>query len=169
MKKPVFLFSLIYLLWGTFGLLTAQTLDFDTSLTFNSKPKIEIKVNKIYDENGNLIGYDSTYVWSYSNGSFSREFTIHPDSLFKQFTPWFNEQLNGDFFEPFSHKIFNDSTLYFNFFNDDHFFDQWRNEIFDVQKEMEKMDSLKQIFFQQFFNEEKNHISSPDVSGRQAN
>ncbi len=33
----------------------------------NKKPDEQIKVDKEYDENGNLIRYDSTYVWSWSS------------------------------------------------------------------------------------------------------
>ena len=46
--------------------LQAQSIN-DTTAINGVKPTIKIKVNKIYDENGNVVGYDSTYVWSYSN------------------------------------------------------------------------------------------------------
>lgn len=47
----------------------------------NQQPKVDIKVNKELDENGNIIRYDSTYTYSYSfsGDEFPENF---PDSLF---------------------------------------------------------------------------------------
>jgi len=48
------------------AMISAQTIT-DTVSIEHGKPHVNIKVNKVYDENGNMAGYDSTYVWSYSN------------------------------------------------------------------------------------------------------
>ena len=52
------------------------------------EPKIDIRVNKKYDEAGNQIGFDSTYTSYYSNVEGD---TILMDSLFKQFNPFFKD------------------------------------------------------------------------------
>jgi len=38
----------------------------DTTLISGNQPKEDIKVNKEYDKDGNLIRYDSTYTYYYS-------------------------------------------------------------------------------------------------------
>jgi hypothetical protein len=149
MKKLVSLLTVL-----TFFLVSslyAQTID-DTINTGINKPKVEIKVNKVYDENGNVIEYDSVYTWSYSNSTGNVRINIDPDSLFRQFIPWFGEHLNA-FSNPFSSKVLNDSTMYLDFFNNDHFFDQWQDELFDFRNEMRRMDSLKRVFFDKFLKE----------------
>lgn len=45
-----------------------------------SEPKVDIKVNREYDENGNVIRYDSTYTSTWSSPGFSGTL---PDSLFR--------------------------------------------------------------------------------------
>lgn len=40
--------------------------DNEDSLKTN-QPQVNYKVNKQYDENGNLVGYDSTFTYSYSS------------------------------------------------------------------------------------------------------
>ena len=125
----------------------------DTVTINNGKPQVTIKVNKVYDENGNVVGYDSTYVWSYSNSKSETTPDINPDSLFRAFKPWFEQQLDVPS-SPFSKDFFNDSTMYLDFFNNEHFFDQWQNELFDFNNEIKKMDSLKQLFFKRYLNEE---------------
>ena len=70
-------------------------------------PKEDIRVNREFDENGNLIKFDSTYTYRWSNDT----------TLIQSFTP---EDLSI-FFRNQS-KIFNDSTFFGDLFFDD--FDQ---------------------------------------------
>ncbi len=150
MKKLLFVLVML-----TAGLTTvsAQNL-IDTTQMDGNKPKIRIKVNKIYDENGNVVGYDSTYAWSWSNEETDTVFNINPDSLFNRFRPYFDEHFLH-IPDPFTNGFFNDSSLYFDFFNNEHFFDTWQDELFHFKKEIERMDSLKQQFFKQYLEEQK--------------
>ena len=134
-------------------MVSAQSVNDTTNVELN-KPQIKIKVNKIYDENGNVVGYDSTYVWSYSNTTNGKSITINPDSLLSRFKPYFDEhfQMPSD---PFSGKFFNDSSIYFDFFRNDHFFDQWQNQLFNFKQDIERMDSLKKRFFKKYIQEQK--------------
>src|SRR5690242_16090157 len=50
------------------------------------KPKVDIKVNRRYDEKGNMIGFDSTYTSYYSNISGD---TAQMDSLMGRFDRYF--------------------------------------------------------------------------------
>ncbi len=147
------LFFLVFIIAGV--TVRSQSI-IDTATVNSGKPHIQIKVNKVYDEDGNIVGYDSTYVWSYSNGTSQIGGSINPDSLFDAFKPWFNNQMN-QFSDPFSEHFFNDSTMYLDFFNNEHFFDQWKDELFNFNSEMQRMDSLKRIFFKRYLQEEQHN------------
>lgn len=84
-------------------------------------PNEQIIVTKEFDENGNLIGYDSTYIHSWSNDS-NFHFSFNEDLIFGEQFPDINDLL-GDFL--------GDSTFFdspfpsnngFPFFDDDDFF-----------------------------------------------
>ncbi len=140
---------------------SAQNL-IDTTQWNGNKPQIKIKVNKIYDENGNVIGYDSSYAWSWSNVMGDTSFFINSDSLFGRFRPYFDEHFMH-IPDPFSNRFFNDSSMYFDFFNNDHFFDTWQDELFHFKKEIERMDSLKQHFFREYLEKEKGKRSKGKI------
>jgi hypothetical protein len=53
--------------------------------------------------------------------------------------------------------------MYLDFFNNDHFFDDWQNELFNFQDEMKHLDSLKQLFFNKFLEEEKKKVKKDKV------
>lgn len=140
------------ILWGVFMIFVtlghAQIVN--DSLQKQSQPKIQVKVNKVYDENGNVVRYDSVYTWSYHSGN-----QIDVDSLMRKFMPYFQEHLKDSLAGGFIHPVFplTDSTLMLDFFNNDHFFDQWHEQLFDLKHQMQVMDSLKRQFFKQFLRE----------------
>jgi len=117
-----------------------------------NQPHVSIKVNKQYDENGNLIAEDSSYVWTYSNVQ-GDSLTIPADSVWTRFQPFFNENFPSLFRQHFNNRMKNDSTFIPEFFNDDFFFHQWKNDFFDMNKMFHRMDSLKNEFFNQNFPE----------------
>ena len=91
----------------------------------NNKPKVDIKVNKQVDKNGNITSYDSTYSWSWSSdGSIPEDI----DSIFKSFH---NENFNFSIFNDslffsmplgFNPSVLNDSIGNHEFYKD--FFDE---------------------------------------------
>jgi hypothetical protein len=106
----------------------------------NNSPQTDIKVNKEYDENGNLIRYDSTYTYFYSSEGDPINFNLN-DSLF----------MNDRFF---SNGLFNDSDFFMfpgipsfeDFFNNDNFimndpffqdFEKLHQEMIDKMKNMQ--------------------------------
>ena len=116
----------------------------------SNKPKTDIKVNKEYDEDGNLIRYDSTYSYYYSNIENNK---MLEDSIFNQFESFFNEKyvfpqdmLFNDFFD-------NDSTLNSGFYRKDYFSNQFRKNIEQMNKMFMEMDSVKNHFFMKQFKE----------------
>lgn len=109
-------------------------------------PKVNINVNKEYDEEGNLIGFDSTYSYSYSNvGDDSLNLDI--DSLFNGFSPSFFRHSPGIWSRHFDDLFFNDSLLHNNFFNDDYFFNRFERNLLEPDDVFRRMDSLKNKYF----------------------
>lgn len=115
-------------------------------------PKKDIKVNKEYDENGNLIRYDSTYVYSWSSDSTHHFFN---DSAFfnrmdmSKMHKRMQEQLSR-FFGPDSLRQGNNGNPFFSddFFNDDFF----SNDFFDssmFRRKFHQRDSSQSDFFQE--------------------
>lgn len=144
-------------------------------------PQEKSIVNKEYDENGNLIQYDSTYVWQWNSDStmnfsfddnfaFGKEFpamfgVFFNDSIFEQFGflndhqfPSFNDD---DFFRQFQHS-FPDSAFFkdFTFEQDSNFNFQFGPQFhgnFDFQELEELQKQLQEQFKQHSF-------SVPDVN-----
>lgn len=108
------------------------------------KPKTNIIVNKEYDKNGNLIRYDSTYSYFYSN--IKNDSTL-ADSSFTDFQKYLYKSF-PDFQTPFFNDMFfEDSLLNYDFYKKDFF-----SKRFELNKKMfnemfEKMDSLKNKFY----------------------
>jgi len=113
-----------------FGICLAQSKD----LKKNS-PKEDIKVNKKYDEKGNLIQYDSTYTYNWSSDT----------TLMNQMSPGDMKNLFGDHF-----KFFNDSSMMRNFFFDD--FDQMFSSHFGMMPDSTMMKKFGMEHFQDFDN-----------------
>jgi hypothetical protein len=104
------------------------------------KPDENITVNKEYDENGNLIRYDSIYSYSYSsNGKLN-------DSLKQQFQKYFNSHnfINDSFFDDFFGK---DSSAGGGFYPDNFFQKGFINQDRYIEQMMKRMDSIQQLFF----------------------
>ncbi|MDM8160533.1 hypothetical protein QUH73_11965 [Labilibaculum sp. K2S] len=114
---------------------------FSQNKVTKTKPNEDIKVNKEFDKDGNLIRYDSTYVYTWSSDSCHQ---LTPDSAFYNFSDihemrkkmqeqmehLFNRDSSGN--EPFHHPFFNEY-----FYNNDFFSrDSSHN---DILQKMEKM------------------------------
>jgi hypothetical protein len=91
-----------------------------------NQPKEDVKVNKQFDKDGNMIAYDSTYSWSWSNNENMPE---NIDSIFKSFHnrdfnfSIFNDSLFFSMPLGFKSELLNDSLwnrdIFKNFFNED--------------------------------------------------
>lgn len=115
-----------------------------------NKPKVDIKVNKKYDDNGNLIGYDSTYTWSYSNMQ-GDTVIVDADSVITHFMPNIGNQF-PDLNDPFYNDMFlNDSSLYNHFFNQNYYQDIWSKHNEEMNRMFREMDSLKHVFFKNHY------------------
>jgi hypothetical protein len=115
----------------------------DTTTARNA-PKTEVRVNKEYDANGNLIAYDSTYSSFYSSHNTD---PARMDSLFRDFEPRFHRQFPFMKDPGFNDLFFRDTLLYPDFFHDDFF--RKRMEMNDrwMKRMMAEMDSMKNAYF----------------------
>ncbi len=112
--------------------------------TKENKPNETIIVDKKYDENGNLIKYDSAYTYYYSN---VKDDTLLMDSLFNHFRFQFNQKFlfsEDPFFKDF---FFQDSLLNYGFYTKDLFLNRFKNNQNTMDKLFFDMDSIKNLFF----------------------
>ena len=145
MRKIVFLTILVsVILTGCNGQETKSSVDKGKI----KQPETNITVNKEYDEDGNIIKYDSTYSYYYSNIEDNK---IAGDSIMNLFRERFN---NRYFFSEdpfFDNLFFQDSLLNYDFYKKDFF----RNRFLDNWKHMDQlfldMDSIKDNFFRYQF------------------
>jgi len=116
--------------------------------TIKVQPDVNIKVNKEYDENGNLIRYDSTYTYIYSNMDGNIQLQ---DSVFNDFMQHFNEHF-GIKDDPFFNDLFfPDSLLQFDFYKKDFFHDRFNENRDWIEKMLREMDSIKNEFYKNRF------------------
>ena len=111
MKRFVFLMLVIMLIGG---IAYSQS---DKTKKQKNSPQEKVTVNKEYDENGNMIGFDSTYVYSWSGDSSITGFPNDAD--FSDFFNWKGNFFNNDSVsngDPF-HGFGFDDNEFENFFN----------------------------------------------------
>jgi hypothetical protein len=109
-----------------------------------NKPQVNIKVNKRYDEKGNLVAVDSTYSSFYSN---VRGDTSKMDSLFHRFDRYFNENHSSLLPKEFNNLFFKDSLRYPDFFHNDFFMKRYELNDSYFRDMMHRMDSIKNHFY----------------------
>ena len=90
-------------------------------------PEEKSIVNKEFDENGNLIQYDSTYVWQWNSDS-TMNFSFGENFAFgKEFPEMFGEFFNDSVFQQFG--FLNENR--FPSFNDEEFFKHFQHSFPD--------------------------------------
>jgi hypothetical protein len=107
-------------------------------------PKVNIKVNRSYDDKGNLIGFDSAYSSFYSN---VKGDTTKMDSLMHRFDRYFSRNHSSFFDNQFNQLFFNDSMRYPDFFHNDFFMKRYELNDDYLRGTMRRMDSIKNRFF----------------------
>lgn len=118
-----------------------------------NKPKVNIKVNKHYDDKGNVIGFDSTYTSFYSNIEGD---TVKMDSLMGSFDRYFKRDHSLFFDNQFNSLFFSDSTRYPDFFHDDFFMKRYELNDHYLRDMMSRMDSIKNHFYYERNKKDKN-------------
>jgi len=109
-------------------------------------PQTNIKVDKKYDKDGNLVGYDSTYTSYYSN---IQQDSVLTDSIFNNFRQVFNDKYDFSSDPFFNDLFFQDSLLKYDFYTEDFFTNRFKNNMLKMDKLFMDMDSIKNQFYNQ--------------------
>ena len=112
-------------------------------------PKRQWRVNKQYDDQGNLIKYDSMYSYSYSDMK-GDSIMVNLDSIMDSFEGYFEQNFPFGIDDRFSYFPKSDSLFLDDFFKDDYFFDQWEKQPLDVEQMLKKMDSTRNAFLRKY-------------------
>ncbi|QIY83201.1 hypothetical protein HER18_06500 [Chryseobacterium sp. NEB161] len=115
-----------------------------------NQPKEDIKVNKEYDENGNLIRYDSTYTYYDSNIEGDE---IAADSIFNNFRNMFEDNYSFSTTPYFNDLFSEDSLLKYDFYKNDFFHKRFKNNMQQMERLFWEMDSIKNKFSMEQFSE----------------
>ncbi len=107
-------------------------------------PQENIWVNKEYDEDGNLIRYDSTYTYYFSKAMENKAIA---DSIFKNFQKMFSESYPFSTKPYFDKLFFQDSLLKYDFYKKDFFYNRFRQNMQLLDKLFFEMDSVKNNYF----------------------
>lgn len=115
----------------------------------SEKPKGSWKVNREFDENGNLVRYDSIY--SYSSTDELEDFAeMDRDSIFKSFQSQFSRSFRG--FDPIMEGGFftSDSLFMKNFFADDFFENDFGQDFKDLDQMHKRMQAMQRRFLKRY-------------------
>ena len=116
------------------------------------KPKGNWKVDKEFDENGNLIRYDSVYSWS-SNHKFDNFSLSDKDSLMQSFKSRFFSNYGGFKHQGFESLFSKDSLCSKQFFNDDFFGSNFGKDFIDLDNLRQRMIERQQKFLEKYQSE----------------
>ena len=148
MKQAFIILASVFLLVSC-NAQTEKTTDNKENIQYEDsiRPKIDYKVDRKYDKEGNLIKYDSTYTYYYSN--IDKDALIN-DSVFSKFNDHFknNPFSNQNFFDDF---FKDDKYLEDDFFKEDFFSEHFRKNQDLMEQMLFRMDSLKNLYFSEEF------------------
>ena len=116
-----------------------------------AKPKVDVRVNKKYDDKGNLVQYDSTYSYFYSSPGFKN--SISSDSLFSNFKIPLRNDYKGLLDDNMNNIFFNDSLFKYDFYNNDYFSKRFQLNMHRFENMFREMDSLKSDMFRETYPE----------------
>ena len=151
MKKVIMMMLLSFLAGGCNGQKkqneksTKQAASIDTI----AKPKVDVRVNKKYDNTGNLVQYDSTYSYFYSSPGFKN--SISSDSLFSNLKTPLRNDYKGLLDDNMNSIFFNDSLFKYDFYNNDYFSKRFQLNMLRFENMFKRMDSIKSDLFRQTY------------------
>lgn len=113
-------------------------------------PKGNWDVKKEFDEQGNLIKYDSMYSYTYSN-TMGDSIKTNLDSIMRSFRSYF--ELKSSLYKDYRFSYFpeNDSLFMQDFFKDDYFLNNWERQPMQIDQMLKKMDSTRNEFLKKFY------------------
>ncbi len=146
MKKYVLLCMVGLLSVGCSG----QHTDTDTKEEkLVEQPKGSWKVDKEFDENGNLVRYDSIYSWSSSN-TYDKLSSSARDSLTQSFKSKFFRNFSEFENQGFEAVFSPDSLFSKRFFIDDFFVSPFGADFMDIDKIRQQMTARQKKFLEKY-------------------
>lgn len=124
----------------------------DNKIDIVEEPKGTWKVDKEFDENGNLIRYDSIYSWS-SNDKFDNLSLSGKDSLMQSFKSRFFSNYSVFKNQGFEDVFSQDSLFSKRFFNDDFFESPFGKDFMDIDKIRQQMIERQKKFLEKYQSE----------------
>lgn len=115
-------------------------------------PKGSWKVAKEFDENGNLIRYDSIYSWS-SDEKWNDLASFDKDSLLKSFKSKFHNHFSHFENEGFDDVFAQDSLFGKHFFNDNFFKSDFGKDFMDIDWMTKQMVAKQKKFLEKYQSE----------------
>lgn len=117
--------------------------------TSKSEPEVKWDVKKEYDEEGNLIRYDSVYTWKYST---IKGDTIHQnlDSIMDNFKRYFEYSRPYKWGNYFSYFPKNDSLLMKDFFSEEYYLRNWKRQNKELEDFIRQIDSSRNSFLRKY-------------------
>lgn len=126
----------------------------DNQLNDSAVPRGTWKVDKEFDENGNLIKYDSIYSWS-SEDDLNRLSSLDRDSTLQSIQSRFYRNLSRLGNQRFDDIFSPDSLFLDRFFDDEFFTSQFGKDFMDVDKMYKRMEDRQKEFLEKYRSELK--------------
>jgi len=120
--------------------------------SIGEQPKGSWRVDKEFDENGNLIRYDSIYSWS-SNGDIDNLTSFGRDSLLQSLKSKFFTNFSTFENQGFEDVFAQDSLFSKRYFNDDFFESNFGKDFMDIDKIREQMMERQKQFLKKYHSE----------------
>ncbi|MEA1785121.1 hypothetical protein U1E44_03385 [Arenibacter sp. GZD96] len=119
--------------------------------TVSAAPKGAWKVNKEYDEAGNMVRYDSVYSWS-TGTDLDHLASMDRDSILKSIQSKLRRNFSqfdfeGEGFGDFFHQ---DSLFSNRFFDENFFKSDFGQDVMDIHKIQERMEALQKQFLKRY-------------------
>ncbi|MGB5434687.1 MAG: hypothetical protein WBM98_02265 [Maribacter sp.] len=115
-------------------------------------PKGSWKINKEFDEDGNLIRYDSIYSWS-SNTDLDDLATMDKDSVLKSMQSRFYRSFSDFNGEGYPGFFSEDSLFTKQFFTNDFFESEFGQDFMDIDRVRERMEHMQRKFLERYQSE----------------
>lgn len=154
MRKYILLLVLAFLSTSCSGQKneTKQSDIKETEKNIVEQPKGSWKVDKEFDENGNLIRYDSIYSWS-STSKLDNLSLMDRDSLMQSFKSRFYTNFSGFENQGFEDVFSEDSLFSKRFFNDDFFGSNFGKDFMNIDEITQQMIARQKKFLEKYQSE----------------
>jgi hypothetical protein len=114
-----------------------------------NNPKVDVKVNKTYDKKGNLIRFDSTYTYYYSDKGKKDSAMTGLDTVFRRFKDFYSNNLSPKMNRSFEDMFFNDTLFRYDFMNDNFFRKRFELNEQEMSNMLRQMDSMKTAYLKE--------------------